>query len=295
MTPGVGAVVVRYRGGEEVARCLESLLHRGGDLLGRVVLVDSGSGDGGAGELARRFGGIHVVALAENRSFAHAANRGAREAGGDLLLLVNPDAELGEGALEVLAAALESDPALTGVVPLLVGADGRSQHRWQLRRLPTPRDLRRGRPGRPAFAAPPVAPAPVEQPAAALWLLRREAWEALGGLDEGFAPAWWEDVDLCARRAARWAAGDRAVGCGFRVVPAATARHLGGVSASTLGPEAFLRAYFANMARYVRRHHPDRAAAILRSLRGSLLLRAAARPHRAGAYLAARRAVAAAV
>ncbi len=291
MTVPVGAVVVRYRGGEEVARCLASLLGHGGGVPERIVLVDSGSGDGGAAALAGRFPAVRVVELGENRSFAHAANRGAREAGGGFVLLLNPDAEVETGALAPLVDHLERNPELTGVVPLLVGPDGRPQHRWQLRRLPTERDLARGRPGRPAYPAPPRAPGPVAQPAAAAWLLRREAWEALGGFDEAYAPAWWEDVDLCARRAARRAAGDARVGEGFRVLPASRVRHLGGVSASELGPEAFLPLYFRNLVRYARRHHPERADGIRRSLERTLLLRALVRPGRARAYLAARRAV----
>ncbi len=283
-SPGIGAVVVRYRGGEEVARCLRSLLEHGGERLAGIVLVDSGSGDGGGEELARRFPAVRTILLEDNLSFAHAAGVGVEAAPGEAILLLNPDARLTAGALDTLERHLDEHPRCPGVVPLLAGPDGGPQHRWQLRRLPRPVDLALGRPGRPAFAEPPRKPTPVEQPAAAAWLLRRRVWEAFGGLDPRYRPAWWEDVDFCARL--------RTAGAGaFTVVPEATVVHEGGVSAATLGDRAFLEAYHRNMARYVRRHHPGQARAILRSLRLSLLARALLRPGRAAAYRAAARAV----
>jgi len=281
----VGAVVVRYRGGEEVARCLESLVEHGGQRLAGTVLVDSGSGDGGGAELARRFPVVETILLEHNRSFAHAAGRGVEAARGELILLLNPDARLTAGALDELGEWLDAHPSCPGVVPVLHGEDGAPQHRWQLRRLPRPLDLALGRPGRSAFTQPPAGTAPVEQPAAACWLLRRKVWEDFGGLDPLYAPAWWEDVDFCARLHAA-SAGP------FAVVPAATVFHRGGVSAATLGNRAFLEAYHRNMARYVLRHHPRQARAILRSLRLSLAGRALLQPARAAAYRAAARAVA---
>ena len=280
----IGVVVVRYRGGEEVARCLASVLEHGGERLAGAVLVDSGSADGGGEELARRFPTVRTVLLEENRSFAAAAARGVAAVPGELLLLLNPDAELTAGAVETLAGWLDHHPSSPGAVPLLLGEDGRPQHRWQLRRLPRPVDLALGRPGRPAFARPPAAPAPVEQPAAACWLVRRRVWDELGGLDLRYAPAWWEEVAFCARLHTEGAGP-------FTVLPAATVLHRGGVSAAALGERAFLTAYHANLARFVLRHHPRRAPLLLTALRASLLTRALLRPHHATAYRAAARAV----
>jgi len=276
----IGAVIVRYGGGEEVVSCLKSLVELGGKRLSGVVLVDSGSADGGGEALASRFPSVRTVLLGENRSFAHAANRGAMEAPGELLLLLNPDARLTAGALDRLGAFLDAHADCPGVVPLLAGPDGSSQYRWQLRRLPRIVDLALGRPGRPAFPTPPAQPLPVEQPAAACWLVRRRVWEELGGLDTRYAPAWWEDVDFCTRL--------RGKGLGtFIVMPGADVVHEGGVSAAALGDRAFLEAYYRNMARYVLRHHPGRAKTTLRILRLSLLTRAFLRPGRATAYTAA--------
>lgn len=286
-----GAVVVRWRGGDEVDRCLRSLLDHGGPNLGRIVLVDSGSGDGGADRLARAFPEVEVVALETNHSFAHAANRGAEHLDGDALLLLNPDTEATPGAVGTLIEALDEDPQIAGVVPLLTHPDGTLQDRWQLRRLPTAVRLATGRPGAPAFNRSPVGGAPVEQPAAAAWLIRREVWRRLEGLDERYAPAWWEDVDFCARLQKAVADPSWPWSRGFVVTPGARLVHQGGSSVAALKPQDFLAAYFGNLMRYAVRHHRSLAAPIGLVLRASLIGRSAIRPSQRGAYLDACRAI----
>lgn len=287
--PRSTAVVVRWRGGDEVERCLRSLIANGGPTLDHIVLVDSGSGDGGAERLAAAFPEIEVVALSANRSFAWAAAEGAARASTECLLLLNPDTELARGSLDLLAADLASRQDAAGAVPLLVGADGAPQLLWQLRRLPTPTRLALGLGGAPQFPAePPQGPTPVEQPAAAAWLVRRSVWDALGGLDTSFAPAWWEDVDFCARlQRLRRSRGQ--LGAAFWVVPEAHIRHAGGSSLASLSDAEFLTVYYRNLLRYAERHHPDRLGTIRRGLSLALRARALARPSRGKAYLSALR------
>jgi GT2 family glycosyltransferase len=287
MTADTLAVVVRWRGGDEVRACLQSLVTHGGPRLAGVVLVDSGSDDGGAERLTAQFSTVRVMALEENLGFAHAANRGAAEGNQERLLLLNPDTELLPGSLDELAAALDHHPSIAGTVPVLEGGDGASQHRWQLRRLPTTLRLATGRSGAPAFTAPPTQPHAVQQPAAAAWLVRRSVWDALSGFDETYAPAWWEDVDFCARLEGRSGTGSFPATEGFVVQPAARILHRGGSSVAALGDEAFLTAYYRNLARYVARHHPQHAPAIRACLRLTLKTRAIAQPNRRQAYRAA--------
>lgn len=284
MNGSVDAVVVRYRGGDEVARCLASLREHGGPRLHRTALVDSGSHDGGEQRLAEAFPEVTVVSLEENLSFAHAANEGVSCLDAEYLLLLNPDAEVTAGCVDRLAEVLDRRPGVAGVVPLLVEPDGRLQYRWQLRRLPGAARLALGLSGAPAFRKPPVEAAAVAQPAASCWLIRRSAWEALNGFDEDFAPAWWEDVDLCRRLQRGLERGELPVRKGFVVNPQARAVHIGGSSVSAIGDQAFLAAYFTNLARYVRRHHAAASGPVLASLRLSLLVRGVARPRRRTIY-----------
>ncbi len=99
-------------------------------------------------------------------------------------------------------------------------------------------------------------PQPVEQPAAAALLLRREIFDEVGPFDERFAPAWFEDVDYCRRLAA---AGKRIV-----VVPAARARHFGGASLEHVAFPEFVDHWYRNMHLYARKWFPARQAAALR-------------------------------
>ena len=287
MSKDVRAVVVRWRGGDEVRRCLQSLLNFGGHRLNRVTLVDSGSGDGGAERLASTFPDVEVIALNENHGFAHAADCGAREGDEDFLLVLNPDTELTEGALEGLADFLDHRPRAAGAAPLLEDQGGATQYRWQLRRLPTPTRLALGLPGAPAFPTVPREPVPVPQPAAAAWLVRRVVWEALGGLDPTFTPAWWEDVDFCARLTERLDEADFPCDEGFWVQPSSVIRHIGGSSVSSLSDSAFLTAYHRNLLHYATRHHAHRLSFIRRGLRISLAGRMILRPARRAGYKAA--------
>jgi hypothetical protein len=222
-----------------------------------LVLVDNG------GELrgAPLGGNARLVAPGRNLGFAGGANLGARAARAPDLLFLNPDVEAAAGAYDAVLDGLERHPGAAGVAPRLVDAAGKSQCAWQLRALPRPAallghalflDRARG-----ARAEPPAGSA-VEQPAGAALALRRSVFAALGGFDERFHPAWFEDVDLARRLALR----------GERIVywPAATFVHRGGGSLAALGYGGFLRAYDRNLALYLELHHGRAWAQLFRSL-----------------------------
>jgi GT2 family glycosyltransferase len=100
-------------------------------------------------------------------------------------------------------------------------------------------------------------PFEVEQAAAAALGIRKNAFETLRGFDEGFVPAWFEDVDLCVRlpRAGR-----------LLYWPEARFRHRGGVSSASLGYARFLPTYYRNALRYRRLHYGLAARLIYRPL-----------------------------
>jgi len=113
---------------------------------------------------------------------------------------------------------------------------------------------------------------PVEQAAGAALAVRAEAFRRIGGFDESFVPAWFEDVDLCARLAP---AG--------KIVywPAARFRHAGGASSVRLGYDRFLPILYENALRYRRRHYPAPARAVYRAaLAAGMLMRLAVLPFR---------------
>jgi GT2 family glycosyltransferase len=220
-----------------------------------IVVDNCGSAEGDLPGWVRR------IAPGRNLGFAGGANRGIASARAPAVLLLNPDARPKPGALDRLVASLAAHPDAAGVVPRLIGPAGDSQHRWQLRPLPRPWELLLHAffvPVPRGAERPPERGAAIEQPAAAALALRRSALEEVGGFDEGFFPAWFEDVDLARRLARR----------GARLVyePSAELVHEGGASLAELGYDRFLWIYYRNLTRYLRLHHGRPWACLARAL-----------------------------
>jgi GT2 family glycosyltransferase len=241
--PRLAGVVVHWHTEEALAELLDAWPH--GDPRFELVVVDNGS----AGELDVPRG-VRLLAPAANLGFAGGVNLGVDSTEAPLVLVLNADVKPRPGSLDALLQGFESLPDAAGLVPRLLAPDGSSQCRWQLRPLPTVWQVLRqtlfvGGPQGPRSE--PAAATVVGQPAAAALALRRERLAALGGLDAGFHPAWFEDVDL-ARRAA--AAGEL-----FRYWPAAVLEHRLGSTVDRLGYGPFLVAYYRNLVRYLHKHH----------------------------------------
>ena len=264
--PKLSGVVVHWRNPEQLRRLVESWPR---DPRFELMVVDNGgAGEAALEELAE---GRRLCRLEPglNLGFGGGANLGVKQASGELVLILNPDVVLTEGALGSLLEGFRRHPEAGGLIPRLRGPGGEPQHRWQLRRLPSPGTLVAQALGLPAgggAAGEPASGSPVEQPAAAALALRRDVFEAMGGFDEDFYPAWFEDVDLARRLADR----------GQRLVywPEAQASHELGASVPALGYGRFLWAYHRNLLRYLGKHHGGAWGALARmSLLAGLILR----------------------
>lgn len=257
--PRLSGVVIHWRGEEHLERLRKAWPE---DPRFELLVVDNSD------TLAQRLPGARILKPGANLGFAGAANLGIREARGEAILLLNPDAEPLAGALDALLQGLEEHPEAAGLAPALVGEDGSSQHRWQLGPLPRPGQLLLQAlgvaTGSGAEHEPPSGAA-IAQPAAAALVLRRSALESLGGLDDAFYPAWFEDVDLARRLA----------GSGQRLLywPAARFRHALGGTVPALGYGPFLWIYNRNLMRYLGKHHGQRwrRAAVPALVAGALL------------------------
>ncbi len=167
-----------------------------------VYVVDNGSADGTPERLREQFPEAHVVALAQNRGFSAACNRGAREGTGDVVVLLNNDVECPADFLERLIAPLSGEAG--SVSALLLQPDEKRIESFGLAVDPTLAGYPRLR-GEPRTVAQAEAPVLIG-PSGAAGAYRRQAWEDVGGLDEGVF-AYAEDVDLALRlRAAGWEA-----------------------------------------------------------------------------------------
>lgn len=226
-----GVVIVTYNSADVIGPCLEALKSASRYPL-NVVVVDNASTDGTADLIARDYPHVTLIRNRTNRYYAAANNQGAEHAGGENILLLNPDVVLSVESVDAMARELEEDEQRAAVAPMLIGPSGVRQH--SLRELPGldtlwydllglaflfPRLRRFGRwrmgyfDGRTAVD--------VQQPMASCLLIRRRAMSELGLFDERF-PMFFNDVDWC-RRA-------HEAGWTIRYVPEVRARHVGGAS-----------------------------------------------------------------
>jgi N-acetylglucosaminyl-diphospho-decaprenol L-rhamnosyltransferase len=251
-------VIVTWNSADAIERCLAALPAASGRLRWEAIVHDNLSGDDTVEKVTSSPSAVRLIAADSNLGFAGGINSAVAAAGGRHLLLLNPDCELDPGALEVLVGYLDANPSAGAVAPLLIGEDGEVQRDFQLRRLPTLARLAGeillvGKlfPSSAVIAdfrcrdLDITSPGPVEQPAAAALLIRREVLERVGALDESFFPAWFEDVDLCRRFA----------GEGIRIdlVPAARALHRGGASLDHIPFREFTAIWYRNLFRYVQK------------------------------------------
>lgn len=268
--------IVTWNSERWIDRCLQSIAAACGSLSYEVLVYDNASSDATVSAIGSD---VEIIRGTSNDGFAAGVNRVATRAAGRYFFLLNPDCELAPRALEILVEFLDANPAIAAAAPLLSDDAGDSQREFQLRRLPTlatlvsevfgidklfPDNRMTARYRYRELEL--THPQPVEQPAAAALLLRREVFAEVGPLDERFAPAWFEDVDYCRRLAA--------AGHTIFVVPAARARHFGGASLEHVPFAEFIALWYRNMWFYARKWlTPGQAEALRWAIIVGMLLR----------------------
>jgi N-acetylglucosaminyl-diphospho-decaprenol L-rhamnosyltransferase len=228
-----------------------------------VVVVDNASDDGTAEMVAVDHPEVDLIAAPTNLGFARATNLGAARGESRFLLALNPDTSVTPGALDTMLGTIEADSRIAVAGPRLLTPDGSLDHAAK-RSFPTPLSAlghftgigrRRGATGRlAAYRAPEVESGAVDAVNGAFMLMRRSAFEDVGGFDEGYW-MYMEDLDLSYRLArAGWVTWYE---------PAATVQHVKG---GTTGGERSAQlnwAFHKGMARFYRKHYaPDRSWAM---------------------------------
>ena len=261
------AIIVTHNSGAAIRECLEALASEHCD----IVVVDNASSD----DTVRRveefvaWSPARLVANEENRGFAAAVNLGAREAEGEVLLILNPDAIAEPGAVAALVRCIDATGA-GAVGGALLEADGQPARGFAFRRIATLAPLvcealliNQLWPGNPVnrryrcLNADYLQQQEVEQPAGACLAVRRTMWDKLGGFDEQFFPVWFEDVDFCKRL--------REQGAKVFYCPEARFRHGGAHSVGQLSFRDKQVYWYGNMLRYARKHFSAGQTAILRA------------------------------
>ena len=270
-SPTVSAVVVSYNSAAYLPDCLRSLRSEG---VPEVVVVDNASSDRSVAAVRAADPAVTVVETGANLGFGTGANRGVAVSTGDFVLILNPDTVVEPGTVKALVEALERDRDLAVVGPRMENVDGTLYP--SVRRFPN-LTVAFGHaflglvwPGNPYTRSYRMLDWDHDRPASdvdwvggACLLVRRSAFDAVGGFDERYF-MYVEDVDLCWRLGrAGWRIGYEPAG---RVVHA-----LGGSSRHR--PYRMIAEHHRSLLRFVSKSTEGRRRALLPAVAAGLAVR----------------------
>jgi N-acetylglucosaminyl-diphospho-decaprenol L-rhamnosyltransferase len=193
-------VVVAYQRWDLTESCLRHFQRQ--TLEHRVILVDNGSTDDSVDRVRATFPNVEVVELGHRHGFSAACNFGVAAGSGDAVAQVNNDVDCRPDFLEQLVAPMDRDDKVGLVSCRLLRTDGETIDSVGLACDRTLAVFQR-------FHGRPVADGAMERPraagpAGAAMLIRRSAWQEVGGWDEAIS-YYSEDFDLVLRvRIAGW-------------------------------------------------------------------------------------------
>ncbi|GAA4543250.1 glycosyltransferase [Amycolatopsis samaneae] len=221
-SPIVSVVIPTYGNWAYTRACLDSIQRHLPKMPFEVIVVDDASPDDAADRVAQ-CPGVRLVRTPKNLGFVGACNHGAEHARGEFVMFLNNDTEVRPGWLDELVDVVETRPDVGLVGSKLVYPDGRLQEcggiiwadgtGWNYGRT-EPEHL-------PWFQA----LRDVDYCSGAALLVRRELFERIGGFDQRYSPAYYEDTDL--------AFAVREAGYRTMVQPASVVVHHEGVTNGT--------------------------------------------------------------
>ncbi len=206
----LSVVIVNFNVRHYLWQCLDSVLRASDGLDVEIFVVDNASTDGSIDYVSRSFPQVHCIQNSQNVGFARANNQAIRQSTSDLVLLLNPDTIVAEETLAECISFFEQHPQAGALGIHMINRDGTFALESR-RGLPTPATsfykltgLCRIYPTHPRFAhyymghLPKNVSGQIEVISGAFMMLRREALEQVGLLDEGYF-MYGEDIDLSYR------------------------------------------------------------------------------------------------
>ena len=206
---------------------------------------------------------LKIIVNNDNTGFAKANNQGIKKSRGKYILLLNSDTIVKDGALEILVDYLENHPDTAAVSPLLLNPDNTPQleyfmrfpNLWQIffyhNRILRP--FCKFIPGlkNKIYIFPQEKPFESEQLPGAALMVRREAFQKVGLLDEDY-PFFYEDVDWCYRA--------KVLKQKLVIVPAAKVVHLKGGSwkKEKKRPADFYQGVFNSLLLFVKKNYGEK-------------------------------------
>ena len=195
-------IIVNWNTRDLLLQCLESVYQTVRGMEVEVFVVDNGSADGSEAAVKEGFPEVRLVENRLNLGFARANNQALHQSRGDFLLLLNPDAQVKEGAIERLLSFMRDHSETGAAGPQLLNSDGSKQNaianfpslatellnKSLLRRL-FPQKF----PGKEIDYPRPIE---VDSVIGACMIVQRRAMEEVGFLDEDYF-LFLEETDWC--------------------------------------------------------------------------------------------------
>lgn len=196
------AVIVNYNSAAYLDGCL-SALRANEAPPDEIILVDNASSDDSLADLAL-WPQVVIESSARNLGFSGGANRGVARSEAPVVVVLNPDVELDPGYGAALLRVFSEHPTLGAAgAKLRYPNSNLLQHAGAELDRTTITSRHRGHHQEDHGQW--DEPADVDYVIGAAIALRRTAFDQVGGFDERFWPAYYEDVDICWRlRAAGW-------------------------------------------------------------------------------------------
>ncbi|MEO7100877.1 MAG: glycosyltransferase family 2 protein [Luteolibacter sp.] len=222
-------LIVNWNSLEYLRKCLASIRATCANLDLQLVVVDGGSFDGCGEMVARDFPEVEFVQSADNIGFGRSNNLGFTKVKGDAVLLLNPDTELQDGAVQILLRTLleQKDSGIIGA--RLLNSD-RSLQLSSVHHLPTPlnsaldSDWLRRRWWTESGLCDTMNASVVEAVSGACMMMRAEVFRQVGGFSSRYF-MYAEDMDLCLKVTR--------AGLKIYFAPGAVVLHHGGGSSGT--------------------------------------------------------------
>ena len=197
-------IIVNWNTKEFLLSCVRSVFENEQRINWEVIIVDNGSQDGSECEVKKAFPLVHLIQNEKNMGFAKAVNQGLQRASGRYILLLNPDTQMKGGAIGRLVSFMNShlDTGVAGAQ--LLSSNGSKQNsianfpslatellNKSLLRWLSPKKF----PGKERIYSEPIN---VDSVIGACMMVRREAMEQVGLLDEDYF-LFLEETDWCYR------------------------------------------------------------------------------------------------
>lgn len=238
--------VIAHNSIDWLLSCLEQLCASVGPRCALVV-VDNASHDRSVNAVQHRFPDLPVIQNSMNLGFTGGANVAIRAAATDVVVILNPDIEVGSSTLVNLVGALETTRRTAIVGCKLLYPDGNTiQHAGGVISYPQalPNHHGYGEDDRGQYDE----VREVDYVTGAAFAVRKSVLEAIGYFDEGFYPAYFEEADLCLRA--------RQAGYKVLYVPDAVAIHHESVTTGK-NTATYYRFFHRNRIRFVLKHYSD--------------------------------------